>query len=36
MIVIVEFLIAVGVVAIVGALIYTGFEMGKNFNKDNK
>jgi hypothetical protein len=34
MIVIAEFLMAVGVVAIVGSLIYTGYKAGKSSNKD--
>ena len=34
MIVLVEFLMAVGVVAIVGSLIYTGYKVGKTTKKD--
>jgi hypothetical protein len=34
MIVIAEFLMAVGVIAIVGSLIYTGYKAGKYSNKD--
>ena len=36
MIVIVEFLMACGVVAIVGSLIYTGYRAGKAEKKDEK
>jgi hypothetical protein len=36
MIVIVEFLMAVGVVAIVGSLIYTGYRAGKSEKKDSE
>jgi hypothetical protein len=36
MIILVEFLMAVGLVAIVGSLIYTGYKAGKaNKEKDN-
>jgi Tfp pilus assembly protein PilE len=35
MFVLVEFLMAVGVVAIVGSLIYTGYKMGKKDSKDD-
>lgn len=34
MIVLAEFLMAVGVVAIVGSLIYTGYKAGKSSKKD--
>lgn len=36
MIVIVEFLMAVGVVAIVGSLIYTGYKAGKASKDKNE
>lgn len=36
MIVIVEFLMACGVVAIVGSLIYTGYRAGKAAKKDEE
>ena len=36
MIVIVEFLMACGIVAVVGSLIYTGYKMGKAEKKDEK
>jgi hypothetical protein len=36
MLVIAEFLMAVGVVAIVGSLIYSGYRAGKESNSDKK
>lgn len=36
MIVVAEFLMAVGVVAIVGSLIYTGYKAGKLSKKDEE
>lgn len=36
MIVLVEFLMAVGVVAIVGSLIYTGYRAGKASKEDKE
>ena len=36
MIIVIEFLIACGIVAIVGSLIYTGDNMGKAEKKDEK
>ena len=36
MIIVIEFLIACGIVAIVGSLIYTGYKMGKAEKKDEK
>jgi hypothetical protein len=36
MILIVEFLMACGLVAIVGSLIYSGYKMGKADKKDEK
>lgn len=35
MVLLVEFLLAVGIIAIAGSLIYTGYRLGKN-NKEEK